>query len=138
MVPLNVLVIDDDRSAFELIMGHVDQLGFQERIALHYANTVSDAIDLISKLHPDIVLLDLRMPEADGVEHLKRIKALRPDVPVLIFSMYHPDPKKMKEAGADGVLDKEAMQNTKIFGNSIVKILNTILWNRLNKFSSTL
>ena len=46
------------------------------------------AVELALQLNPDVVLLDIRMQEGDGLNALGRIKLDRPDVPVLIFSTY--------------------------------------------------
>ena len=47
-----------------------------------------EAIDLVMKLNPDVLLLDIRMPDGDGLSSLGRIKLDRPDMPVLMLSTY--------------------------------------------------
>src|SRR6185437_4100516 len=52
------------------------------------ASTGDEALRLTEKLKPDVVLLDIRMAEGDGLNALGRIKLTRPQIPVLMFSTY--------------------------------------------------
>jgi DNA-binding NarL/FixJ family response regulator len=57
---------------------------------------------------PDLVLMDLSMPDFDGIEAMRRIHLERPDLPVVILTA-HADPgveKEAREAGASGFLAK--------------------------------
>jgi DNA-binding NarL/FixJ family response regulator len=62
------------------------------------------------KNRPDLAMLDIRMPEGDGLSCLARIKGERPDMPVLMFSSYD-NPTYLARAlalGAAGYLSKQA------------------------------
>ncbi len=74
------------------------------------ASTGMEAVDLVEKLRPDVVLMDLRMPEMDGVTAISQIKALRPEVRVLVLTTYDTDADILPaiEAGATGYLLKDA------------------------------
>jgi DNA-binding NarL/FixJ family response regulator len=74
------------------------------------ATTGIEAVDLVEKLRPDVVLMDLRMPEMDGVTAISEIKALRPEVHVLVLTTYDTDADILPaiEAGATGYLLKDA------------------------------
>ncbi len=57
---------------------------------------------------PDLVLMDLSMPEVDGIEAMRKIHREKPDLPVVILTA-HADPgveKEAREAGASGFLAK--------------------------------
>jgi DNA-binding NarL/FixJ family response regulator len=74
------------------------------------ATTGMEAVDLVERLHPDVVLMDLRMPEMDGVTAISEIKALQPEVHVLVLTTYDTDADILRaiEAGATGYLLKDA------------------------------
>jgi DNA-binding NarL/FixJ family response regulator len=74
---------------------------------------VSDGETLISEaiLHDwDLVITDLDMPGRSGIEALEQIKAIKPDLPVLVLSIYPEDLYAMRvfKAGASGYLNKNA------------------------------
>jgi DNA-binding NarL/FixJ family response regulator/signal transduction histidine kinase len=68
------------------------------------------AYDVVSKYRPDVVLLDLQMPEWDGIETLKRIRADLPEMPVIIVTSFASDAQIVEavQAGARGFLLKDA------------------------------
>ncbi len=74
------------------------------------ATTGREAVDLVRELHPDVVLMDLRMPEMDGVAAISEVKALQPEVHVLVLTTYDTDADILRaiEAGATGYLLKDA------------------------------
>src|SRR5262245_30673593 len=74
------------------------------------ASTGAQAIDLASRLRPKVVLMDLRMPEVDGVAATARIRERHPDVSILVLTTYDSDADILKaiEAGATGYLLKDA------------------------------
>ncbi|GHV91841.1 DNA-binding response regulator [Spirochaetia bacterium] len=67
------------------------------------------AVLMADKYHPDIILMDVRMPEMDGVEAVKIIKQKYPDIKVIMLSTYHEDElvRTSLVAGASGYLLKE-------------------------------
>jgi DNA-binding NarL/FixJ family response regulator len=69
-----------------------------------------EAVDLVSQLKPDIVVMDIMMPKFDGLEASKRIKKLAPNTAVLILTAYDDDSYVLGllEAGAAGYLLKSA------------------------------
>ncbi|MEB0047165.1 MULTISPECIES: response regulator transcription factor [unclassified Pseudomonas] len=73
------------------------------------ANDGSQLLEMVEKLCPDIVLLDISMKETSGLEALQRLKRVRPHSKVLILSM-HTDPTLIMQAleyGAHGYLLKD-------------------------------
>ncbi|MFJ7284554.1 response regulator [Pseudomonas sp. NPDC099000] len=73
------------------------------------ANDGSQLLEMVEKLSPDIVLLDISMKETGGLEALQRLKRVRPQSKVLILSM-HTDPgliMQALESGAHGYLLKD-------------------------------
>lgn len=82
----------------------------------------SDAIALASRLQPDVVLLDLHMPNINGIEATRRIVAERPDARVLILSAYDEEDyvSAALDAGASGYLLKSA------HGHDVVAAIHAI------------
>ena len=77
----------------------------------------SEAIVLARRHQPDVVLMDLRMPEVDGIGATKSIRAERPDAKVLVLTTYETDADILQavEVGAVGFLLKDAHQD-QLFG----------------------
>jgi len=77
-----VLVVDDEERVVQSITGVLEDEGF------HVTATGSgtEAIDLFLKNEPDVTLLDIWMPGMDGIEVLKRLKAISPDCLVIMIS----------------------------------------------------
>jgi len=71
-----------------------------------------EAIDLVEKTRPDVLVLDLSMPDLDGIAVTKRIKPLFPDLQILILTI-HADEGLLREAmkaGASGYVLKRAAE----------------------------
>jgi DNA-binding NarL/FixJ family response regulator len=73
------------------------------------AATGAEAVTLAARLRPDVVLMDLRMTELDGVAAMKQIRAQQPGLPVLVLTTYESDTDILRaiEAGATGYLLKD-------------------------------
>lgn len=102
--PFRVLVVDDDplqlRAAARLLrsLGHSGALAHRGAVAL----------DLLKQQTFDLLLLDLRMPDMDGVELLRRLRPLWPRLPVVLVSGddLRADWAFYEQAGADAHLIK--------------------------------
>jgi DNA-binding NarL/FixJ family response regulator len=78
------------------------------------ANNASEAMDVIRKLNPDLAIVDLSLPGANGIELIKNIRAEFSKLPVLVLSMHDESLYAVRalRAGADGyVMKHEAMAN---------------------------
>lgn len=74
------------------------------------ANDGAEAVDLVARLKPDIVILDLAMPQLDGVQALRAMRSAEPDLKALVFSASETDDRIIGavQAGAQGYLLKGA------------------------------
>ena len=80
--PIKIVVVDDSATARELLLGL-----FQGSSDLQVVGTGSngmDAISLVKRLHPDVVIMDINMPKMDGLEATKQIMREAPTPIVLI------------------------------------------------------
>lgn len=68
------------------------------------------AVDLAASTHPDVLLLDLRMPGMDGVQAIGELRSRHPEIRVLVLTTYDTDADILRaiEAGASGYLLKDA------------------------------
>ena len=64
------------------------------------------AVQMVREYQPDVVLMDVRMPQMDGLEATRQIKARWPGVRVVVVSMYVTRRPQALAAGADGFLSK--------------------------------
>jgi DNA-binding NarL/FixJ family response regulator len=104
-VPLRVLVVDDHPM---VRAGLRSMLSGDEVEVVAEAGTGADAVERAVALQPDLVLLDVELPDMDGLETLLHLKAQAPRTAVLVVSM-HDDPSMVRravEAGAAGYVLK--------------------------------
>ncbi len=66
----------------------------------------AEALRLTGDFHPQLVLMDIRMPEIDGLDATRRIKSRWPDIKVLVLSMYEGRRDEARAAGADLFVSK--------------------------------
>ena len=105
--PVRLLIADDHpivRAGFEGMLAEKPDLE-----VVGEAGNGEEAVRLADQLRPDVVLMDLRMPEVDGVEAIGRIKEEHPHVHILVLTTYDSDADILRaiEAGATGYLLKD-------------------------------
>jgi DNA-binding NarL/FixJ family response regulator len=106
-----VLVADDHpafRRGLELMLADVDDLEL-----VGEAETGARAVELAAELSPDVVLMDLRMPDLDGIEATRRVVRQVPAPAVVVLTMFEDDDSVFAamRAGARGYLLKGAEQD---------------------------
>ncbi len=78
----NILVIDDNEQALSVRKFLLETRGYR----VHCALSAEDAIKRFSEGNLDLVICDLVMPNVDGMELIRRMKQLNPEVPALLIS----------------------------------------------------
>jgi two-component system response regulator (stage 0 sporulation protein F) len=79
------ILIVDDQFGIRILLNEVFQKeGYQ---TFQAANGIQ-ALDILKKNNPDLVLLDMKIPGMDGIEILKRMKVIDPDIRVIIMTAY--------------------------------------------------
>lgn len=107
---IRVLVVDDHPV---VRMGLGSMLGSQKGITVvGMVASGGEALTSLPKLRPDVVLMDLRMPEMDGVDAIVALRAAEPAVKILVLTNYQMDEDVFNalQAGALGYLVKSAPQ----------------------------
>ena len=79
-----IVLIDDERTIQATLTAVLQRRGF----AVHVAATAAQGMKKIAEIKPDLVLLDLGLPDADGLGVLREIKASQPDLPVMILTAH--------------------------------------------------
>jgi DNA-binding NarL/FixJ family response regulator len=105
--PIRVLIADDHPVVRAGLQGML--LGQPDIQVVGEAVTGAEAIALTEQLRPNVVLMDLRMPELDGVSATVRIRERQPQTHVLVLTTYDGDADILRaiEAGATGYLLKD-------------------------------
>ncbi len=106
-----VLVVDDEPDVEALFRQQFRRDLRSQRFMMDFANSAADALKQIgSTIEQSLILIlsDINMPGMTGLEMLPKVKAMRPEVPVIMITAYgDPDTKrKAMESGASGLLTK--------------------------------
>ncbi len=113
---ISVLIADDHsivREGLRLILETTDDI----EVAGEAADG-AEAVRLAAELQPKVVLMDLRMPKMDGLTAIERLRAMQPQMAVVILTTYNEDDlmRRGLKAGARGYLlkdtDRETLLNT--------------------------
>ncbi|MDP6131679.1 MAG: response regulator transcription factor [Dehalococcoidia bacterium] len=111
MEKIGILIVDDHAVVRDGLAAMLARQG--DFSVVGEAENGLEAVEKAATLQPDVVLMDLRMPELDGVESMRRIQASQPDVRFLVLTTYDTDEYIFDaiEAGAKGYLLKDASRN---------------------------
>ncbi|ARA91840.1 DNA-binding response regulator [Rhodothermaceae bacterium RA] len=83
---IRVMVVDDHPAVCEAL---ADTIGNKTDMTLAgETQSASEAMDLVSKLHPDVAIVDISLEDAHGLDLVQNIRDQYPDVQVVVFSMY--------------------------------------------------
>ncbi len=95
---VRLLVVEDTDHVRGML---VDMLGLHGFDVVGQAANGTEAVGRSQELEPDVVIMDLRMPGIDGLEAARRIRDVRPDQQVILYSAYIDNAveKRAKEAG---------------------------------------
>ena len=103
----HILVVDDEAPVRELLSGYLKKNGYEVSVA----GDSSEAHRLVAEKKFDLALLDVLLPDSDGLDLLQSIIATRPGLPVIIITGFGSDEALLQEAihkGAAGFLSKTA------------------------------
>jgi DNA-binding NarL/FixJ family response regulator len=110
--PIRVVIVDDHeivRLGIRTLLSDRSDI-----VVIGEAGNANDAVQVITELLPDVVLLDVRLPDDNGLTVCNKIQSLAPNVKVLILTSYCDDETVLNaiRVGADGYLLKEINADT--------------------------
>jgi DNA-binding response OmpR family regulator len=99
-----ILVVDDEANIIQLTRLYLTREGFQVEAAVDGRA----ALEAVERLHPSLMVLDLMLPEIDGLEVCRRLRAQNNPIPILMLTARDEDIDKILglEFGADDYLTK--------------------------------
>jgi len=118
--PVRILLVDDHevvRMGLRSLLGR--KTGFE---VVGEASSMAEAVEEAARCWPDVVLMDVRLPDGSGVEACREIRAVRPETKVLMLTSYADDEALFASilAGASGYLLKQ------IRGQALVEAVETV------------
>lgn len=102
--PIRILIVDDQPRARKSVRALLST--WNGVLEIREAGNGREAVRLVEELPPDLVLMDARMPEMDGLEATRQIKARWPAVKIVVLSMYVENQDEALAAGADAFVGK--------------------------------
>ncbi len=110
MIKKRILIVDDDRAMRLALSESLESCGY----SIESAENGGDALDLFSKANFDLVVTDMRMPGMTGIEVLKSVKNMSPDVPVILITAYgtvNNAVEAMKEGAAEFIMKPFSLED---------------------------
>jgi len=118
--PLRILVVDDHEVVRQGLVALLDRRESFDVVA--QAGTAAEAIAAATKFEPDVIVMDVRLPDGSGIEACREIRSARPETRVVMLTSY-PDEEAVLSAiiaGASGYLLKQ------IRGRDLVTALESV------------
>lgn len=108
MSTINIVLADDHVLVRDGIKALLEDE--QDVLVIDEASDGKEALEIIEKTQPNLLIVDIRMPEMNGIEVVRNLKKSHPDIKTLVLSMHDSEEYVVQsiEAGADGYLLKGA------------------------------
>jgi DNA-binding response OmpR family regulator len=81
---MKILIVDDDLHIRRLYKEELEEEGYDVVVA----SNGSEALELFEKENPDLVTLDILMPDMDGIKVLRQMKEKKPRIPIIMSTAY--------------------------------------------------
>jgi DNA-binding NarL/FixJ family response regulator len=104
-----IVTADDDKGFRAILRGLLSQ--DEALTIISETENGDDAVLAVRELHPDVVLLDITMPRANGFDAARRIKAYRPQTKVIILTVHVNYERAALESGADAFIAKKRLSS---------------------------
>lgn len=103
MSDISILVVDDEPQIRRVLRSTLSSNGY----LIHEAKTGEEAVDMLRKMRPDLILLDINMPGMDGIATAREIRSVS-DMPIIMLTVQNAEKAKVAalDAGADDYVVK--------------------------------
>jgi len=95
-----LLIVDDNEGVRHLVSRWLERAGFR----VEEASDGAEAVEMVRKDPPDVILADIRMPKIDGIELARMVKSEFPHVKIILMTAYS-SPQTIAQAKREGVDD---------------------------------
>jgi DNA-binding NarL/FixJ family response regulator len=135
--PIRVLIVDDDkmvRTSFEIILGSDTSIE-----VISTAASVREALEILRTIDVDIVLMDIQMPETDGISGVRSMRNMYPHIKIIMLTTFKDilNIQRSLQAGASGFLLKTENTDKQIQAiKSVAAGLPVISESALKQFSN--
>ncbi|HRJ41185.1 MAG: response regulator transcription factor [Caldilineaceae bacterium] len=104
------LVVDDHAVVRKGMVQILSDLGLTSEVSVDEASTGVEMLRIVRERPYDFMLLDIALPDMNGLEALKQLRTFQPELPVLVLSIYSEKQYALRalQAGASGYLTKES------------------------------
>ena len=118
-----ILVAEDVESNFLLLKAIIGKT-----YTLLHAWNGKEAVEIYEQSHPDLILMDIKMPEMNGIDALKEIRKFDQDIPIIMQSAYafENDMEAARQAGSNGFVTKPI--NVKELKSVLSSFLPQLTW----------
>ena len=120
---ITILIAEDEESNFLLL-----QTILKRQCKVLHAMTGKELLEIYKKEHADLILMDIKMPEMNGIDALKEIRKFDKDIPIIMQSAYafENDMEAARQAGSNEFMTKPI--NIKEFKSMIPRFLPELTW----------
>ncbi|MEJ2068458.1 MAG: response regulator [Deltaproteobacteria bacterium] len=113
-----LLVVDDDENICLLYEEEFTEEGYEVEIA----RNGKECIEKLKSFSPDLIIMDIRMPEMDGIEALGKVIAKEKNIPIILNSAYSSYKDDFRSWGADAYIVKSS--DLTELKNKVAEIIN--------------
>ena len=99
-----ILLVDDEDSIHLLYREEFEEEGYE----VHSALSGEEALDKLKIIDPDLVILDINMPNMNGIEALRKMKEINPNLPVILSSAYQEFKQDLASWASDDYIVKSS------------------------------
>ena len=120
---ITILIAEDEESNFLLL-----QTILKRQCKVLHAMTGKELLEIYKKEHADLILMDIKMPEMNGIDALKEIRKFDKDIPIIMQSAYafENDMEAARQAGSNEFMTKPI--NIKEYKSMITRFLPELTW----------